>query len=431
MNIDELTDDITTTYCELYDDENDISTDKIKKLSGATERLNNLLRKRLKTTEQKSTNKNSVCYVCKTKLTNEQTIHKLNNNMCSTCVDINYKKRTVTCDLTGKIAIITGGRVKIGYETSKKLLLSGCTVIVTSRFVDDCLSRYQKEEKYDEFKSRLTIYQLNMLNYNKVCEFIKYIHKKFTKIDILINNAAQTIKRPYKFYEHMLTNRIDTSKDDENNIVARDDNDCKYLKDNNNKNNNLTFNNGTNNCDKNDIYECTRIDDFEKIFPIDKYDEFGQQIDLRKVNSWILEIDDVDVKELLEVYCINTIIPFVLCGAFKNLMKRDKDEYTWIVNVSSMEGVFNWRNKPSTHPHTNMAKAGLNMMTRTCGKYYIKENIVMISVDTGWNNSQYPCTYDIKTPLDCIDGASRILYPIYKKIIRHSVLYKNYVVNDW
>lgn len=106
-------------------------------------------------------------------------------------------------------------------------------------------------------------------------------------------------------------------------------------------------------------------------------------------------------------------------------------EYSWVVNVTSMEGVFNWKNKGTNHPHTNMAKAALNMFTRTSGKYYAKSNIIMCCVDTGWNNSQNPKSYDVITPLDCVDGAARILDPIYRGLITHSVLYKDWDLHDW
>ena len=175
-------------------------------------------------------------------------------------------------------------------------------------------------------------------------------------------------------------------------------------------------------------YDKTEID---QIFPKGQLDKFGQQKDLRDNNSWMLELDEVNPQELAEVYIINSIGPYILNTQLKPLMERGKGEYSWIVNVTSMEGVFNWSHKPTRHPHTNMAKAALNMMTRTCGSYYMKSNIVMVCVDTGWNNPQQPNSYDFETPVDCADGAARILDPIYRKLKTPGVFYKDYQISQW
>jgi NAD(P)-dependent dehydrogenase (short-subunit alcohol dehydrogenase family) len=111
--------------------------------------------------------------------------------------------------------------------------------------------------------------------------------------------------------------------------------------------------------------------------------------------------------------------------------KFETSETSWIINVTSMEGVFNWKYKSSRHPHTNMAKAALNMFTRTCGQYFITSGIVMVCVDTGWNNSQTPLSYDIRTPVDCVDGAARILDPIYRDLKQFGILYKDFEQHAW
>jgi 3-oxoacyl-ACP reductase-like protein len=159
------------------------------------------------------------CYICKTKIWDDDMRHPECTDMCILCGNINYSKRDFKKDLSGKIAIVTGGRVKIGFETALRLLRNGCMVVVTSRFIDDCLERYQKNLDFDSFKDRLFIYQLNMLSNNSIKTFVKYIFDNFPKLDYLINNAAQTIKRPKQFYQHVI-DKIGTY-DDSRLIVHR------------------------------------------------------------------------------------------------------------------------------------------------------------------------------------------------------------------
>lgn len=128
---------------------------------------------------------------------------------------------------------------------------------------------------------------------------------------------------------------------------------------------------------------------------------------------------------------INTIVPFHLNKELKQMLTKNNGEYSWIINVSSMEGSFSRKGKTHFHPHTNMAKAALNMMTRTCGSDYIKSNIVMVSVDTGWNNIEQPLSYQYESPLDCEDGAARVLDPIYRELKKHSIFYKNFEITNW
>ena len=127
---------------------------------------------------------------------------------------------------------------------------------------------------------------------------------------------------------------------------------------------------------------------------------------------------------------VNAIAPFFITQQIKNMLKKEKKEYSWVISVSSMEGKFN-RNKTSAHPHTNMAKAALNMMTRTCGIDYIKDNIVMVSVDSGWNTLEEPNSYDKTSPIDCVDGATRILDPIFRELKAYAIFYKDFKKSQW
>ena len=125
--------------------------------------------------------------------------------------------------------------------------------------------------------------------------------------------------------------------------------------------------------------------------------------------------------ELLEVQLVNAIAPFILNARLKPLMLRTPERDKHIVNVSAMEGQFYRNFKTTRHPHTNMAKAALNMMTLTSAPDYAKDGMWMNAVDTGWVTDEDPialslrkqAVHDFQPPLDVVDGAARILDPLF------------------
>jgi len=175
------------------------------------------------------------------------------------------------------------------------------------------------------------------------------------------------------------------------------------------------------------------------LFPTNSYDADAQQIDLRFYNSWILKIDRVSTVELAEIHLVNAMAPFILASKLKDLMTRNKPSY--IINVSPMEGKFS-RAKSTNHPHTNMAKAAMNMITRTSARDFVQDEVYMNSVDTGWVTYENPCEWDAKKqelglepPIDEIDGAARILDPVFAGINSGKsywgLFYKDYLPTSW
>lgn len=188
-------------------------------------------------------------------------------------------------------------------------------------------------------------------------------------------------------------------------------------------------------------YDDTREE--EKVFPAGKLDADLQQVDLRETNSWRLRLGEVETSELLELQLVNAVAPFVLCNKLIPLMKRENTGKKHIVNVTAMEGKFHRFKKADRHPHTNMAKAALNMLTHTAAGGLAKDGIYMNAVDTGWVTDEDPVKlsarkqeqHDFQPPLDIVDGAARVCDPFFDGILtgKHwcGKFLKDYFPIDW
>jgi NAD(P)-dependent dehydrogenase (short-subunit alcohol dehydrogenase family) len=151
-------------------------------------------------------------------------------------------------------------------------------------------------------------------------------------------------------------------------------------------------------------------------------DAGGLVPDLASVNSWTQVVDEVDPLELLEVQLCNSTAPFLLVSRLRKSLAASPARRTYIVNVSAMEGQFARGNKGPGHPHTNMAKAALNMLTRTSAQeMFERDGILMTAVDTGWITDERPHPTKARlheegfhAPLDLVDGAARVYDPIVR-----------------
>jgi NAD(P)-dependent dehydrogenase (short-subunit alcohol dehydrogenase family) len=374
------------------------------------------------------------CYTCKSRF---YELHHYYDQLCPPCASLSYGKRLQSADLTGKIAFVTGGRVKIGFQVCLKILRAGAKLIMTSRFPSDAARRYSEEKDFDEWKDRLTIYGLDFRYVPGVERFCDFLCQSLDRLDIIVNNACQTIRRPPSYYKHLLKSEtMDVPErqrcilgpalyqkkiEHSNPVVITDDGDnVPLFKDSGKEVANpaaaKSFEGLT-------APEMTQVqlmkgDGNTEAFPEGKLDVNQQQIDLRTRNSWLIKLEEVETPELLEVISVNMMAPFIFNSRLKPLMLKAACAASnkFIVNVSAMEGKF-YRYKTPNHPHTNMAKAALNMMTRTSSEDYAKCNIFMNSVDTGWINDENPLekareifeSNNFQTPIDEIDAAARIL----------------------
>ncbi|MEO6126058.1 MAG: SDR family NAD(P)-dependent oxidoreductase [Ilumatobacteraceae bacterium] len=375
------------------------------------------------------------CYVCKQDYV---TVHHFYDQLCPACGDFNYAKRTETADLRGRTALLTGGRVKIGYQAGLKLLRAGANLIVTTRFPRDAAMRFAQEPDFAEWSDRIEVFGLDLRHTPSVEAFCAHLSATRTGLDYIVNNACQTVRRPPEFYEHML--ELETASESAMPAEARallgryegirrvellqaadpsgeiaagviepvaaspsadgaplDSARLSQLR--------LLADDGNHGAD---------------LFPEGRLDQDMQQVDLRGRNSWRMMLDEVSSVELLETQLVNAVAPFVLNARLKHLMLRAPGRDQHIVNVSAMEGQFYRKFKTTRHPHTNMAKAALNMMTRTSAADYQADGIHMNSIDTGWVTDEDPAdiaalkvaTHQFHPPLDIIDGAARIVDPI-------------------
>jgi NAD(P)-dependent dehydrogenase (short-subunit alcohol dehydrogenase family) len=376
------------------------------------------------------------CYACKAKYTD---IHHFYDQLCPACAELNFGKRTELADLNGRAALLTGGRVKIGYQTGLKLLRSGAQLIVTTRFPRDAAMRYAREPDFAEWGHRLEVFGLDLRHTPSVEAFCRELLATRSRLDFIVNNACQTVRRPPDFYAHMMageTAALHEMPAHVRKLVGSYEGLRGY---------HMLPEAGGGAAEANgadmpghvarmaDLAGLARAAELSQVallpeevtaqkdlFPEGRLDQDLQQVDLRGRNSWRLLLAEVPTVELLEVQLVNAVAPFIFNARLKPLMLRTPERDKHIVNVSAVEGQFYRTFKTTRHPHTNMAKAALNMMTRTAATDYQHDGIHMNSVDTGWVTDEDPveiatrktAEHRFHPPLDIVDGAARIVDPI-------------------
>ena len=383
------------------------------------------------------------CYVCKQHFS---VIHHFYDQLCPDCAAFNFRKRTELADLRGRVALVTGGRVKIGYQAALKLLRAGAHVIVTTRFPRDSAQRYAGETDFGAWGHRLEVFGLDLRHTPSVEAFCRELLATRTRLDFIVNNACQTVRRPPDFYRHMMegeTAALASMPEHVRKLVGTYEGLRGYsmlpeaggaASDSNGLRRDQPHSGAAGlpagASAKAGLTHAAALSQVpllaeellaqKDLFPEGRLDHDLQQVDLRGRNSWRLLMAEVSSVELLEVHLVNAVAPFVLNARLKPLLLTTPERDKHIVNVSAVEGQFYRHFKTTRHPHTNMAKAALNMMTRTAAADYHHDGIHMNSVDTGWVTDEDPVEIAVRKtaeqrfhpPLDIVDGAARIVDPI-------------------
>ncbi|WP_445525448.1 SDR family NAD(P)-dependent oxidoreductase [Streptomyces cyslabdanicus] len=374
------------------------------------------------------------CYVCKTRYVEVDYFY---HQLCPRCADENRARRNARADLTGKRALLTGGRAKIGMYIALRLLRDGAHTTITTRFPSDAIRRFKAQPDSADWIHRLKIVGIDLRDPAQVVALADSVAAE-GPLDILINNAAQTVRRSPQAYSELVaaeSGPLPAGELPAAEVIG-------------------TFGSGAvaelpvagggalTAQDVTDLALVSGSASLERIAAGTAIDAGGLVPDLHDTNSWVQAVEDVTPVELLEVQLCNSTAPFILISRLRPAMAAAAARRTYIVNVSAMEGVFNRGYKGAGHPHTNMAKAALNMLTRTSAEeMFEKDRILMTAVDTGWITDERPHPDKVRlaeagfhAPLDLVDGAARVYDPIVRGEAGedlYGVFLKDYAPGKW
>jgi NAD(P)-dependent dehydrogenase (short-subunit alcohol dehydrogenase family) len=328
------------------------------------------------------------CYVCKTPY---RQVDSFYHRLCPACAADNTARRALSTDLRGRRALLTGGRVKIGFQLALMMLRDGAELLVTSRFPHDTVRRFRAEPGSEKWLDRLTVLAVDLRDPRQVLGVCEQLRKEGEPLDILVNNAAQTVRRPPQSYALLAAGEYDVLPEGARQAPG--------------------------------FTPMRMLGGGASALPVAlrEADEAGLLPDPSPENSWSARLGELDPAEVLETQLVNALAPTLLCDRLLPLLLASPHPRRYVINVTAVEGRFTVRNKTPGHPHTNMAKAALNMLTRTSAAGLAHQGVHMCAVDTGWITDENPTpkksrisAAGFRTPLDIVDGAARVYDPIVR-----------------
>jgi NAD(P)-dependent dehydrogenase (short-subunit alcohol dehydrogenase family) len=343
------------------------------------------------------------CYICRQSY---RDVHRFYHWLCPDCASFNDAKRQQVADLSGRRALVTGGRIKIGYQTALKLLRWGAEVTITTRFPNDALSRFQTEPDVDTWRDRLSVVQSDFRDVPRLLELIELLRDRLSSLDLLVNNAAQSVRKSPEMLDRLAQTEAEVNPIRLLNVFPSEQ-------------------------------DGARPTPPPSSLVLDRH---GEWADRRERHGWTQRLSDLEPVELLEVLLINSNAPCLLTSGLLPLFLRSPFPDRYVINVTGADGQFA-RRKNTRHPHINMSKAALNMMTRTSAPEFAGSGVYMNSVDTGWITHEGSWSRRMEMlergfvpPLDEVDGAARILDPMVMGIQGNPTsgqLFRNYKVSNW
>ncbi|GAA1912626.1 SDR family NAD(P)-dependent oxidoreductase [Streptantibioticus ferralitis] len=359
------------------------------------------------------------CYICKTRYVEVDAFY---HQLCQDCARENRARRDARTDLTGRRALLTGGRAKIGMYIALRLLRDGAHTTITTRFPNDAIRRFKAMPDSAEWLHRLKIVGIDLRDPAQVVALADSVAAA-GPLDILINNAAQTVRRSPAAYAELVaaeseplpTGELPTSE-----VIGRFGSGSVVRPALPGQ-----ANGGRETLGAQEVTSLALVTGSAspaRIAAGTAIDAGGLIPDLASSNSWVQTVSEVEPVELLEVQLCNSIAPFILVSRLRPALAASPARRKYVVNVSAMEGQFSRGYKGAGHPHTNMAKAALNMLTRTSAQEMLQtDGILMTAVDTGWITDERPHPDKMRlaeagfhAPLDLVDGAARVYDPIVR-----------------
>ncbi|GGW48405.1 hypothetical protein GCM10010350_35880 [Streptomyces galilaeus] len=351
------------------------------------------------------------CYVCKSPY---RQVDAFYHRLCPACAADNTARRALSTDLSGRRVLLTGGRVKIGFQLALMMLRDGAELLVTSRFPHDTVRRFHAEPGSAKWRDRLTVLAVDLRDPRQVLGLCEELRTEGEPLDILVNNAAQTVRRPPESYALLAAAEHDALPEG----VRRAPGFTPMR-----------------------MLEGLGGSVCALPASLREADEAGLLPDPSPENSWSARLGALDPAEVLETQLVNALAPALLCDRLLPLLLASPRPCRYVVNVTAVEGRFAVRNKQAGHPHTNMAKAALNMLTRTSAAELAERGVHMCAVDTGWITDENPAPKKarmagagFRTPLDIVDGAARVYDPIVRGEAGDpvsGVFLKDYRVAQW